>query len=232
MVSRPPRSPWRATVTNAENNGGGWLAFSFHPICDKGTPGCDPIYSVSPTLFNSSSTGCRARRATGVTVKTVQQVIGGAVQPAVTPPTVPPAPIGTNALVNPTLTTADPVNPANPQCWSQDSFGTNSPTFAWSTTGGEGGGGQETITMNNRSSGDAKLLTTEDLGQCAPTTVTGDSYQLSAYYKSTVPVFFTVYGRAADGTWSYWTQSPTFPASATGRWRRGGHRRCRPRCTR
>ena len=67
--------------------------------------------------------------------------------------------------------------------------------------------------MNNRVSGDSKLLTKFDLGECAPTAVTGDSYSLGTYYKSTVPVFFTVYGRAADGTWSYWTQSPTFPAS-------------------
>ena len=201
-------------VTDANNNGGGWLQFSFHQICDVTTPGCDPIYSVSPTLFNQFLDWLQTQSANGVTVKTVQQVIGGAVQPAVTAPTVPPAPIGTNALVNPTLTTADTITPTNPACWSQDTFGTNSPTFAWSTTGGEGGGGQETVTMNNRVSGDAKLLTTFDLGQCSPTSVVGDTYSLSTYYKSTVPVFFTVYGRVADGTWSYWTQSPTFPASA------------------
>ena len=210
------------TVTNAENNGGGWLAFNLHQICDKGTSGCDPVYSFSPTLFNSFLTWLQGQASNGAQVKTVQQVIGGSVQPAVTPPTVPPAPAGTNALVNPNLTTADTANPANPQCWTPESYGTNSPSYSYSTTGGATGGGQETITMNNLSSGDAKLITTEDLGQCAPTTVTGDTYQLSVSYKSTVPVFLTVYGRAANGTWSYWTQSPTFAASSgwtTATWR-------------
>ena len=41
-------------------------------------------------------------------VKTVQQVIGGAQQPPVTAPTVPAAPVGINALVNPTLTSTNP----------------------------------------------------------------------------------------------------------------------------
>jgi peptidoglycan/xylan/chitin deacetylase (PgdA/CDA1 family) len=203
------------TVTNAEAHGGGLLALSFHQICATTTAGCDPVYSWSPTLFNNFLTWLQGqvllKRAQ---VKTIAQVIGGAVQPAVIAPAVPAAPVGTNALVNPTLTTADPVTPANPQCWTQNGYGTNTPSFSWSTTGGATSGGQETISMSGLTSGDAKLLTTQDLGQCAPTTVTGDSYQLSVWYKSTVPVFLTVYGRAANDTWSYWTQSPTFPASA------------------
>src|ERR1019366_2876719 len=203
------------TVTNAEAHGGGLLALSFHQICATTTAGCDPVYSWSPTLFNNFLTWLQGqvllKRAQ---VKTIAQVIGGAVQPAVTAPAVPAAPVGTNALVNPTLTTADPVTPANPQCWTQNGYGTNTPSFSWSTTGGATSGGQETISMSGLTSGDAKLLTTQDLGQCAPATVTGDSYQLSVWYKSTVPVFLTVYGRAANDTWSYWTQSPTFPASA------------------
>jgi hypothetical protein len=201
-------------VTDAQLHGGGWLAFSFHQICDKGTSGCDPTYSWSPSNFNQFLSFLQTEKLLGVQVKTVQQVIGGTQQPAVTPPTVPAAPVGTNALVNPSLTTADSVTPANPQCWSQASYGTNTPAFSWSKTGGEDGGGQETINMSGLSSGDAKLITTEDLGQCSPATTTGHSYQLSTWYKSTAPVFFTVYGRAADGTWSYWTQSPTFAPSS------------------
>ena len=201
-------------VTQARQHGGGWLTFSFHQLCDKTASGCDPVYSFSPELFNQLLTWLQGQKSGGVSVKTVQQVIGGAQQPAVTAPAAPPAPAGTNALVNPSLTTADSVTPTNPQCWKQDGFGTNTPTFTWSKTGGEDGGGQETIAMSNWTSGDAKLATTFDLGQCAPTTVAGDSYSLNAYYKSTVPVFFTVYSRDANGIWSYWTQSPTFaPAS-------------------
>ncbi len=38
---------------------------------------------------------------------------------------------------------------------------------------------------------------------------------MSTWYKSDVPVFFTMYQRNAVGQWSYWTQSPPFAASAT-----------------
>jgi peptidoglycan/xylan/chitin deacetylase (PgdA/CDA1 family) len=200
-------------VTEAANNGGGWLNFSFHQICDTSTPGCDPTYSVSPALFNQFLDWLQTQVPNGVSVKTVQQVIGGDVQPAVLAPTVPPAAPGTNALVNPTLNTASPLSPANPQCWTPESYGTNTPSFAWSPTGGPNGDGQETITMSNLTSGDAKLVTTFDLGQCAPTAVVGDSYALSAQYKASGTMFFTVYGRSTTGTWAYWTQSPVFAAA-------------------
>jgi peptidoglycan/xylan/chitin deacetylase (PgdA/CDA1 family) len=204
----------QASVTNTAQNGGGWLAFSFHQICETSTPGCDPVYSVTPSFFSSFLDWLATQEANGVVVRTVDQAIGGAEQATVTAPVVPPAPVGTNALVNPTLTTADPSTPTNPQCWSPAQYGTHTAAFAWSSTGGQGGGGQETITMSSHVSGDAKLVTSFDLGQCAPTIVVGHSYQLRAYYTSTVPVFFTVYRRSAQGTWSYWTQSPTFPPAA------------------
>jgi Polysaccharide deacetylase len=201
-------------VTAALNHGGGWLTFSFHQICATSTSGCDPTYSFSPQKFQQFVTWLQGQKSKGVSVKTVQQVIGGSVKPAVTAPATPAAPIGANALVNPTLTAADSVTPTNPRCWLNATFGSNSPTFTWSTTGGQGGGGKETINMSGLSSGDAKLITTKDLGQCSPTVTTGDTYQLSAYYQSTVPVFFTVYARDANGSWSYWTQSPTFAPSS------------------
>jgi Polysaccharide deacetylase len=197
-------------VTDAMNHGGGWLAFSFHQICDQSTSGCDPTYSWSPENFEAFVTWLKGEEADGVAVKTVQQVMGGSEQPAVTAPAAAPAPVGTNALVNANLETADSVTPSNPECWADETYGANTPTWSWSATGGEGGGGEDTITMSNLTSGDAKLVQTFDLGQCAPSVVAGDSEQLSAYYKSTTPVFFTVYQRNADGIWSYLTQSPTF----------------------
>jgi hypothetical protein len=195
-------------ISQAVNHGGGWLVYTFHHICVQGTSGCDPVYSWSPTQFQQLVTWLKGQNS--VSVKTVGQVIGGPTQPAVAAQMVPPAPVGTNALVNPTLTTTDPFTPGSPQCWKPTGYGTNSPSYKWSTTGGHGGGGMETITMSGYSSGDAKLVQPFDLGQCAPSVVVGDTEQLSAYYQSTVPVFFTVYQRNASGTWSYLTQSPTF----------------------
>jgi hypothetical protein len=126
------------------------------------------------------------------------------------PPT--PAPVGTNALINPQLTTPDGTG-ANPYCWAQEGYGTNSPTWNWSPTGGQTGG-EETINMTSWTSGDAKLTQPFDNGACSPTVVPGYKYAISLYYQSTVPVFITVYLRSTSGTWSYWTQSANFPASS------------------
>jgi peptidoglycan/xylan/chitin deacetylase (PgdA/CDA1 family) len=307
-------------VTNAENNGGGWLAFSFHQICDTTTAGCDPIFSWSPEEFNEFAQWLAAQQSSGaLQVETVQQVIGGAEQPAVTNyPVVAAAPVGTNALANPSLSdgltvagspttvpstgglitysvnvteggatptgsvivsdgagnsctiasltagagscvidepaaetpytvtatysgdstytaseatltgvTTETVGssppatnpPTSPECWSPESYGSNTPTFSWNPSGGVNGGGAETIDLSNVEGypdEDANLDTTFDLGQCAPTATAGDSYELSVYYESSTPVYFNVFGQSTtDDTWSYWTGSPTFPAAST-----------------
>jgi peptidoglycan/xylan/chitin deacetylase (PgdA/CDA1 family) len=308
-----------ADVTNAVNNGGGLLAFSFHQICDTTTAGCDPTFSWSPTLFDQFVKWLASEQASGaISVETIQQVIGGAEQPAVTTyPSVPAAPVGTQALTNPNLSdgltitgsptqvsstattpvtysvtvsegatpptgsvivsdgngnscsitsltagsgscvidepaaatpytvTATYLGDANypatlptltgsvnetvapaaaalpssaPACWTPESYGSNTPSFSWNPSGGVNGGGAETINLSNVEGApneDANLVTTFDLGQCAPTATVGGSYQLSVYYESSVPVYFNVFGRASDGTWSYWTGSPTFPAAST-----------------
>jgi len=201
-------------VTNASSNGGGLLAFSFHHICDQGSAGCDPVFSVSPALFDAFLTWLQTQSANGVVVKTMQQALGGAVKPAVATSFPAPPAIGANALVNPNLTTADPYDATKPLCWNGTGFGTNTAAFTWSKTGGQGGG-QETVQVSGYANGDAKAVVNFDLGRCAPTTVTGHSYRLSTYYTSTAPVYFTVYARSATGTWSYLTQSPPFPATAT-----------------
>ena len=128
-------------------------------------------------------------------------------------PGVPAAsPVGVNALINPQLTAPDGTG-ANPYCWAQEGYGTNTPEWSWSPTGGQTGG-EETIDMTSLSSGDAKLTQPFDNGNCSPTVVPGYTYDISSYYESTAPVFITVYLRSTSGTWSYWTQSPDFAASS------------------
>jgi hypothetical protein len=309
-------------VTNAEANGGGLLAFSFHQICDTSTAGCDPIFSWSPEEFSQFATWLAAQQTSGlISVQTIQQVIDGAEQAAVTSyPAVPAAGVGVNAAPNASLSdgltitgspatlsstaavtpvtysvtvseggaaptgsviVSDGINntctissltagsgscvidepatitpdtatatysgdanypgtqatltgsttevvapatpaaapPSAPECWSPESFGSNTPSYSWNPTGGATGGGVETINLSNvvgAPNEDANVVTTFDLGQCAPTATVGDSYEMSMYYESTVPVFFNVFGRSpVDGTWSYWTGSPTFPPAAT-----------------
>ena len=167
----------------------------------------------------TSASACTAVGYDGTSGQTLVET--SAILPLPPPPA---APVGVNALVNPLLTSG---SGNSPTCWSQAGYGTNTPTYTWSDTGGYAGG-EATISMAGLSSGDAKLVTTFDNGTCAPTVNPGDTYTMSVYYKSTVPVFFTLYGRAASGgTWSYRTKARTSPRRAPGRWRRGSPRRCR-----
>ncbi len=126
---------------------------------------------------------------------------------------VPPAAgVGVNALNDPLLTSAVA---GVPSCWTANSYGTNTPTFTYSATGGQGGGGQESLSVANYASGTADLIPTLDNGTCAPTVTAGNTYTVSAYYESSVPVYFTLYSRSSTGAWSYWTQSPNFAAANT-----------------
>jgi hypothetical protein len=68
--------------------------------------------------------------------------------------------------------------------------------------------------MTSRTDGDAKIIPTFDLGQCSSQVAQGRTYQVSTWYKSDVPVFFTLYKRNAIGQWAYWTQSPRIAASS------------------
>jgi peptidoglycan/xylan/chitin deacetylase (PgdA/CDA1 family) len=63
-------------VMNAEATGG-WITFVFHHICD----GCDS-YATTPSNLQAFLDWLQPRSANGTVVKTVQEVIGGPLQPA------------------------------------------------------------------------------------------------------------------------------------------------------
>ncbi len=155
--------------------------------------------------------------ANGVTVKTVQQVIGGSFKPGVTVNPPAPAAAGVNALTDPWLTSID-ANTGFPGCYQPGGWGTN--TVAWGHTtnvspGAPAGSQSENVTVTNYSSGDAKLLPTLDLGACTPTVVPGNSYQISVMYESTAISQFALYYRTTNGAWAYWTSSPWLAAAST-----------------
>jgi len=197
------------TVINAENNGGGWDILTFHRLCAPGTANCDPSVSISPELFTQFTTWLAAhiQAVPTTSVKTVGQVIGGTVKPAVTAPA-PPEVAG--ALTNASLETA--ATAGVPKCWSAYGYGTNTPAFA-ETSPGHTGNVAETITMTGYTDGDAKLLPTFDTGGCSPGATAGHTYQLGAWYKSTGVTQFEVYYRTAAGAFVYLTSSPYFAAA-------------------
>ena len=100
----PPLNPWairapmdikttttletmKGYVTQAEQNGGGWVVLVIHNICN----GCDP-YSVTPAQLSDFLVWLEPRAASnGTVVKTVNDVISGVPAPPPTPrETIPP----------------------------------------------------------------------------------------------------------------------------------------------
>jgi peptidoglycan/xylan/chitin deacetylase (PgdA/CDA1 family) len=193
-------------VTRGES-AGGWVPIVFHHVCDNS---CD-VYSTTPAIFSDFLSWLQTQN---VSVKTVGQVIGGPVQPAVTAPQVPPAAPGVNGVVNPSLETADQYNAGFPSCWVKSTSGTNNASYALAG-GAHSGSAAETVTISSFTSGDAKLITRQDLGQCAPSAVAGDSYVASGWYQSTSPTRFVFWYRDGNGGWHYWTQGPQFAAASS-----------------
>jgi hypothetical protein len=67
-------------ITQAEQSGGGWVQLVFHHVCNN----CD-VYSSTATDFTALLDWLQPRADRGTLVKTVNEVIGGAVQPHVAP---------------------------------------------------------------------------------------------------------------------------------------------------
>lgn len=202
------------SVTQAEaKNSGRWVELTFHHICTGDATTC-PSPSVTPTIFDQFVTWLAAQKAKGaITVKTVGQVIGGTTQPAHAGPVAPEAAAGVNAVQNPSMETFNATT-GLPECYLAGGYGTNTAAFS-TTTNAHTGTGAVRIDVTGYSSGDAKLVPSLDLGQCAPTVTPGETWNLGEWYESTAVTQFALYYRTADGLWNYWTSSPWFAASST-----------------
>jgi hypothetical protein len=222
----PPRDPYgtrvvgfgtdslstlETKVTNAEQNGGGWVQIVMHNICD----GCNED-AMPPSELSAFLDWLQPQAANGtIQIKTVNQVIGGSVQPAVPGPPLPPPVGGTNGLSNPSLEQATSGNSGTvPNCFYFDSWGTHTATWT-RTTDAHTGTYAENVTISSYSSGAESLDVNNDLGYCTPTVTPGHQYTLTTWYKSTAPVNFVVEQRNSDWHFPYWVESPTFPASST-----------------
>lgn len=198
----------QAVITNAEVTGG-WVPFNIHHLCEGA--GC-PLESVSPAVLEQFLAWLQPRTTEGTTVTTVAQAIGATVHPAVapTPPPAPGAP-GVNYVNNPSL--EDPATGDLPTCWQNAGYGTNDAAYARVADAHSGAWGSQ-ITITTLTDGDAKIVPTFDLGACSLQVTEGRSYESSVWYKSTAPVFLTLYRRNGVGRWEYWTQSPRFAPQA------------------
>jgi peptidoglycan/xylan/chitin deacetylase (PgdA/CDA1 family) len=193
-------------VIQAEQHGGGWVPLVFHRVCD----GCSSL-AVSPSVLDELLTWLETRTSNDTYVRTVHQVMSGDY------PAPPPLPqLGPNLIVNPSLE-VDKNNQA--ECWYRSNYGSN--VGNWNhhndATKAHSGSYSESLVVSEFSSGDRKLLPMLDAGQmaggCAPNVVAGEIYELSAWYKSTVPVTLVLFYMDANGNWQYWRDGPVYTAS-------------------
>jgi peptidoglycan/xylan/chitin deacetylase (PgdA/CDA1 family) len=215
----PPTQPYGIgigngdlTLSNLENavtsamSTGGWVPILFHDICT----GCTSL-SISEGDFATYLDWLQAQSVNGVVVQTVQQVVGGPVQPPVSGPAAPAAPNGTNGLRNASLE-QDANGDSAPDCWTFGGFGNNSAVWT-RTTAAHTGSYAERVDVTNYISGDNKLFVLQDLGSCSPSVLPGHRYAITSWYMSTVPVQFIASGRVSTA-FAFWTESPPFPASS------------------
>jgi peptidoglycan/xylan/chitin deacetylase (PgdA/CDA1 family) len=193
---------------------GGWLPLTFHKLCttdctDASNQLPDSASVATPQVeFEDFVSWLATQQAQGsVLVRTVGDVIGGPVQPAVAGPVAPPAPPGTNGVANSALN--EPGPDGVPACWTHGGFGTNSPEFSL-VPDAHSGATASRLVMRDYVDGDAKLLQTMDLGTCAPAVTPGGTYTIQASYTATVPTAFSVQYRLARGVWVYGVTSPQF----------------------
>ena len=222
----PPADPWWTkapdqvesnwTLTDLQNlvtkaqPGGGWVQVTFHHVGENTSD-----LNVPLDVYTAYVQWLAAKQSAGqLTVKTVDQVIGGPLQPAIPGPTPPTPPAGSNILPNPDLETPGPNGSTLPQCWDLAGYGTNTRSARIVSPGRTDATAQE-LQVSGYVDGDGKLLARMDLGECAPGAAAGHAYSMSAWYKSTAPTQFVLYSRNGQGTWSYWTSSPLVNA-ATG----------------
>ncbi|GGL17172.1 Ig-like domain-containing protein [Mangrovihabitans endophyticus] len=197
-------------VLQAEQEGGGWVVIVMHRVCDD----CDP-YAVTPQKLENFLTWLEPRAADGTVVRTIDQVIGGTVQPGVDGPA--PASRGEmSELLRNTSMETDLNTDGVPDCWQRGGYGEN--TWYWTDQPeAHTGGGAMEVVVSTLGRGDRRILSPQDLGACAPRAVVGHTYDVTAWYQASGSVRMVAYYRNPNSRWVYLSQSP--PLAETTEWR-------------
>ena len=206
LSSEDTLSSMERYVTSAMPKGG-WVQLVFHQIC----AGCSP-YAVPESNLHALLHWLGALQSGDVQIKTVREVIGGPVRSLVPGPPSPPVVSRANLLANPSLET-DSLGNQYPDCFEPRQWGDNSDSFTRVSSAVNGSHG-ERLDIGNFKSGAARLVVTQDLGECSPSITPGHRYVLSTWYQATGPVYLVDYYRTANGIWTEWGASPRFASSA------------------
>lgn len=194
-------------VLNAEKTNADWVQLTFHHFCPEA---CNEV-STDLDQFKEFLQWLAARERTdGTAVRTVDEVIGGAVQPVGTAPSRIAQTEG-NLVVNSNFSEPPRVDDFR-RCWQGARYGNND-GVAEVSANGVGGGDGVNLKLTRYTDGDVKFLQRLDLGECAPQVIPGTRYKMTATYNSTTNTQFVVYLRDAQGDWLYWTASDWFAPS-------------------
>ncbi len=117
-------------------------------------------------------------------------------------------------MANPSFEESGLLGENTVKCFDLGQFGDNTAATTRTTTAHTGKYGMK-LTVSNYVSGDAKILTQQDLGECAPYLKVGQRYKISGWYQSTAPTLFIIYGRNPQGGWEYLTESQLYSASSS-----------------
>ncbi|WP_279402518.1 polysaccharide deacetylase family protein [Arthrobacter sp. JCM 19049] len=196
-------------VTTAEQAGGGWVQLTFHHVCPEV---CNDI-SIEADIFKEFIRWLKDReQSTGTVVRTVNDVIGGELQPAVAPKMKTTEQTG-NLVVNSSLEEESEHDLL--KCWQMAGYGNNA--ASGSVTGNGPNGSQALrLEISEYTDGDAKFLQRMDAGQCSPEVVPGQRYELRSTYQADTDTQFVVYLRDETGEWVYWKASEWFAPNESG----------------
>jgi peptidoglycan/xylan/chitin deacetylase (PgdA/CDA1 family) len=198
-------------VLNAESHASGvspaWLIINFHRFCPGAT--CNPGLAWDTDLFAEFIAWVAQREALGTVVRTISQVAPGPLLPAVASST----PLVLNGDLESNL--AGTTSP--PDCWTYGHSGDN--TATWTRVPGRTGYGQQLVVTQYASGSNTLLLARgtslgPDYKSCGIPIKPGRHYELSCWYRSDVPVAFTLYKNDdVDDMVSPWMTTDASPAS-------------------
>ena len=194
--------------------GAGWIPLVFHQVCDS----CGDMV-IKPADLVELAHWLVAHERDGVTVKTVDEVVGGDYHPvAVGPYDSRPAGQLVNAnLEQLTLSDGGMAGDGSPYCWDRVTYGRAQ--TQWSkVSGAQPGSSAQQVRVEAIESGDVKLLTRRDLGACSPMVSPDARYSLSSLVHGSGPVQFVVFVADSNGHWRFVENSP--PLETTDNWNR------------
>ena len=198
-------------VLNAESHADGvtpaWLILNFHRFCPGAT--CNPGLAWDTDIFAQFVAWLAARKPQGTVVRTISQVAPGPLMPAVWS--------NTPLVLNGDLESYLQGNAAPPDCWVYGHSGDN--IAAWTQVAGRTGYGQQLVVTNYLNGSNSIVLSHgsssyPDYKSCGIPVSPGRHYQLNCWFRSDVPVAFTLYKNDDyNDVVSPWMTTEASPAS-------------------